>query len=275
MGAKPLLNVASLSIADTQSGRRLVSDVQLTLSAGSCTAIVGESGSGKTLVCKSLLGLLSPWLRAEGSIDFNGHSLLTLREAEWRSVRGSDIGFIMQDAASAFDPLYTIGSQFDETLAQSGIKDGGERLGRMREMLARVQLREPDSVLKKYPYQLSGGMLQRVTIALSLAREPALIVADEPTTSLDSITQYDVIQQFIRLQTESLSAMVFVSHDLALVRELAQRVVVMKEGRVVEQGETALLFASPSHDYTRSLIETRRRLSQPLNRLLGRVANAS
>ena len=275
MGAKPLLNVASLSITDTQSGRRLVSDVQLTLDVGRCTAIVGESGSGKTLVCKSLLGLLPPWLHAEGEIGFNGRSLLTQREAEWRNVRGREIGLIMQDAASAFDPLYTVGSQFEETLAQSGIKDHGQRLERMREMLGRVQLREPDTVLKKYPHQLSGGMLQRVMIALSLAREPSLLVADEPTTSLDSITQYDVIQRFIRLRTESRSAMIFVSHDLALVRELAQHVVVMKEGRVVEQGDTASLFESASHDYTRSLIETRRRLSQPLNRLLGRVSNAS
>lgn len=275
MGTEPLLHVASLSVTESQSGRRLVNDVGLTLAAHGCTAIVGESGSGKTLLCKSLLGLLPPGLRAEGEVTFNGRSLLLLRESEWRDLRGSEIGLIVQDAASAFDPLYTVGNQFEETLSQRGIKNGGVRLALMREMLGKLQLRDPDAVLKKYPHQLSGGMLQRVMIALTLACEPRLIVADEPTTSLDGITQYDVIQQFIRLRTESGSAMIFVSHDLALVRELAQRVVVMKEGRVVEQGETARLFASPSHDYTRSLIETRRRLSRPLNRLLGRVADAS
>ncbi|MBP2850438.1 ABC transporter ATP-binding protein [Dickeya oryzae] len=264
-----LLDVNRLSVADKRTGNLLVQDVTLALHRGCCTAIVGESGSGKTLLCKSLLGLLPPWLHASGEAMFNGCDIQHLSPKAWLSLRGRQIALIMQDAPSAFDPLYTVGNHLDETLRQHTSLPRAQRRARAERMLDSVGLREVDSVLAAYPHQLSGGMLQRVMIAIALALQPALIIADEPTASLDSITQFDIVQQFIGLQTCTQSAMLFVSHDLALVRALAQFVVVMKDGRVIEQGETERVFTCPEQDYTRTLLDTRRRLSQAFHRIMG------
>ncbi|ATO32578.1 Oligopeptide transport ATP-binding protein OppD [Dickeya dianthicola] len=265
-----LLEINRLAVADTRNGRVLLSDMTLTLPERGCTAIVGESGGGKSLLCKSLLGLLPPWLRVSGETVFRGRDLQRLSSKEWLTVRGKQIALIMQDAASAFDPLYTVGNHLDETLTRHTALTRVQRRVRAQDLLGNVGLRDAAELLAKYPHQLSGGMLQRVMIAIALASQPALIIADEPTTSLDGITQYHIVQQFIRLQKNADSAMLFVSHDLALVRALAQYVVVMKDGRIVEQGETERVFAHPEQDYTRGLIDTRRRLSRAFNQLMGK-----
>ncbi|WP_033577609.1 ABC transporter ATP-binding protein [Dickeya chrysanthemi] len=264
-----LLDINRLAITDKRTGCRLLEGVTLKLHAGCCTAIVGESGSGKTLLCKSLLGLLPPWLQVSGEMMFNGNDLRCLSSQAWRAIRGRRMALIMQDAPGAFDPLYTIGNHFDESLRRHGALTRAQRRACALAQLARVGLRDATAVLAAYPHQLSGGMLQRVMIAIALVSQPALIIADEPTASLDSMTQYDIVQQFIELQKQHDSAMVFVSHDLALVGALAQQVVVMKDGRVVEQGGTERVFTHPEQDYTRHLIDTRRRLSAAFHRIMG------
>ncbi|MEI7185966.1 ABC transporter ATP-binding protein [Dickeya dianthicola] len=265
-----LLEINRLAVSDTRNGRVLLSDMTLTLPERGCTAIVGESGGGKSLLCKSLLGLLPPWLRVSGETVFRGRDLQRLSSKEWLTVRGQQIALIMQDAASAFDPLYTVGNHLDETLTRHTALTRAQRRVRAQDLLGDVGLRDTAELLAKYPHQLSGGMLQRVMIAIALALQPAFIIADEPTASLDCITQYEIVQQFIHLQKNADSAMLFVSHDLALVRALAQYVVVMKDGRIVEQGETERVFAHPEQDYTRGLIDTRRRLSRAFNQLMGK-----
>ncbi|WP_448623119.1 ABC transporter ATP-binding protein [Dickeya fangzhongdai] len=263
-----LLEINRLSVADTRKGRILLNDITLTLHERCCTAVVGESGGGKSLLCRSVLGLLPPWLRVSGETVFRGCDLQQLSSNAWLTIRGKQIALIMQDAVSAFDPLYTVGNHLDETLKRHTPLTRAQRRARAKEMLENVGLRDAAELLAKYPHQLSGGMLQRVMIAIALASQPALIIADEPTTSLDGITQYHIVQQFIRLQKSSHSAMLFASHDLALVRALAQYVVVMKDGRIVEQGETERIFAHPEQDYTRGLIDTRRRLSLAFNQVM-------
>ncbi|UAY97685.1 ATP-binding cassette domain-containing protein [Dickeya dadantii] len=265
-----LLDINRLAVSDARTGCVLLNDINLMLHERCCTAIVGESGSGKSLLCKSLLGLLSPWLRVSGETVFRGRDLQRLSSTAWLTIRGKQMALIMQDAVSAFDPLYTVGNHLDETLKRHTPLTGAQRRDRANTLLENVGLRDVAELLAKYPHQLSGGMLQRVMIAIALASEPALIIADEPTTSLDCITQYQIVQQFIQLQKSGDSAMLFVSHDLALVRALAQYVVVMKDGRIVEQGETERVFAHPEQDYTRGLIETRRRLSLAFNQIMGK-----
>ncbi|RNM06341.1 ABC transporter ATP-binding protein [Dickeya undicola] len=265
-----VLEINRLSVADTQKNRVLLNDITLTLHERCCTAVVGESGGGKSLLCRSVLGLLPPWLRVSGETVFRGCDLQQLSSKTWLTIRGKQIALIMQDAVSAFDPLYTVGNHLDETLKQHTALTRAQRRARAKAMLENVGLRDATALLAKYPHQLSGGMLQRVMIAIALASQPALIIADEPTSSLDSMTQYHIVQQFIHLQKNSHSTMLFASHDLALVRALAQYVVVMKDGRIVEQGETERVFTHPEQDYTRSLIDTRRRLSAAFHQVMGK-----
>ncbi|WP_226860700.1 ATP-binding cassette domain-containing protein [Dickeya dianthicola] len=195
-----LLEINRLAVSDTRNGRVLLSDMTLTLPERGCTAIVGESGGGKSLLCKSLLGLLPPWLRVSGETVFRGRDLQRLSSKEWLTVRGRQMALIMQDTASAFDPLYTVGNHLDETLKRHTALTHAQRRARAQELLGNVGLRDAAELLAKYPHQLSGGMLQRVMIAIALALQPALIIADEPTASLDCITQYEIVQQFIHLQ---------------------------------------------------------------------------
>ncbi|PHI32713.1 ABC transporter ATP-binding protein [Budvicia aquatica] len=263
-----LLQVKGLSVYDSRYQRTLVNDIHFSLKRHDCIAIVGESGSGKSLLCKSIIGLQSRWLNISGEVQFQRVNLLTLSANQWTAIRGKQIGFVMQDAMSAFDPLYSIGNQITETLSHHFTLSPNELMDRARTLLSNMQLHNIDELWKKYPHQLSGGMLQRVMIALTLASEPVLIVADEPTTSLDCITQYEIIRQFAQWRIEKSTSMIFVTHDLALVRELAQYVVVMKDGHIVEQGITDKIFDAPAHNYTRHLIDTRRRLSQKFNRLI-------
>ncbi|SLM62551.1 MULTISPECIES: ATP-binding cassette domain-containing protein [Dickeya] len=264
---QPLLSVNNLSVIDRHSGAVKVSGVQWRLGAHDSLGIVGQSGSGKTLLCRSLLGLLPPNLCARGDIQFNARTLHPSSPEQWRDLRGRQIAFIMQEAMSAFDPLCTLGQQLDETLRWQTTLSRAVRHQRAIAMLTQWRLDNPPALLRSYPHQLSGGMLQRVMMALAFASAPALMIADEPTASLDSVTQYEIVQQLRQQLQASRSALLVVSHDLALVQALARRVIVMKEGRIVEQGETTRVFSSPQHEYTRYLVAMRRRLSQPFLRL--------
>lgn len=224
--------------------------------AGETVALVGESGSGKSVTALSVLKLL-PYPSAShpsGNVYFKGEDLLDSDERDLRRVRGDDITMIFQEPMTSLNPLHTIERQIGEILS---IHQGmGETKARERtlELLNQVGIREPEKRLGAYPHQLSGGQRQRVMIAMSLANEPELLIADEPTTALDVTVQAQILELLSELKTQRGLAMLFITHDLGIVRKFADRVCVMTQGKIVEQGETAELFANPKHDYTKHLL---------------------
>lgn len=264
---EPLVRAEQVSVWHRESGRALVSDVSFTLYPGRCLGIVGESGSGKTLLCRALMGLLPPVLHATGKFFFGSMDMLRLGHEEARRLRGTGMSAILQQAMTAFDPLYTIGAQFRETLQEKLFlgRAKAEDLGRAS--LASVKL--PANVWNKYPHQLSGGMLQRCMIALTLAFQAHLVVADEPTTALDAQNQYGVLQRFARLRRERGMSLIFISHDLGAVQMLADSVLVMHRGRCVESGPAEAVFNAPQHECTRYLVRTRLALTHGFERILG------
>src|ERR1700675_2600148 len=255
---QPLLDVRDLSVAFHQpSGASVAVDhISYEIKRGECVALVGESGSGKSVSALSILKLL-PYPTAShpsGSIRFKGRELLDLPEREMRGIRGNDISIIFQEPMTSLNPLHTIESQIGEILSlHSGI-GGAMARARTLQLLTQVGIPDPESRLKSYPHQLSGGQRQRVMIAMALANEPDLLIADEPTTALDVTVQAQILALLKALQSRLGMAILFITHDLGIVRKLADRVCVMKEGRIVEQDAVARVFSSPQHPYTRELL---------------------
>ncbi len=257
-----------MQVREQASGRLLVADSSFSLSAGSCLAIVGESGSGKSLTCRALMRLRQPGLAQSGKIMLNGSEISGLPERELNKLRGRRMCMIMQNGMRAFDPGSTLGRQL-RAIAQRHYGWGRTDTDhRMRQALSAVGLSDPAAVLRSYAHELSGGMLQRVMIAVALVLEPDVILADEPTTALDAVVQYEVVQQLKKLRARTGCAMIIVSHDLAVVRHLADEMLVMKNGRIVESGETSQLFAHAKHPYTRELIEAKEPLTLRFHQLL-------
>ena len=267
----PVLTINNLRITDKRSGLELVNGISFSVPANRCLGLVGESGSGKSLTCKAIMGVLDPWLEAGGEIIFDGIDLMRLSDQGMRAIRGARIGLIIQEAQSAFNPLYKIGGQMIETL-RTHQKLTEEQARHLAERsLAGLLFNDPKSVMLKYPHQLSGGMLQRVMGAVTLALNPELIIADEPTSSLDSLSQKEVIDQFQKIKNTEQASLVFVSHDFGVVRRLADQIVVLKHGRVVEQGLTADVFGHPAEAYTQSLVAAHTALSERFRDMTGRM----
>jgi microcin C transport system ATP-binding protein len=254
----PLVQVRDLSVAfrsgDTTS--LAVKGVSFEINKGETVALVGESGSGKTVSALSIMRLL-PYPAAShpsGEIIYNGKDLLKVSEAEMRDIRGARISIIFQEPMTSLNPLHTIEKQVGEVLKlHRGMDDKAIR-ARVLELLRRVGLRDPEKRLSAFPHQLSGGQRQRVMIAMALANEPDLLIADEPTTALDVTIQAQILELLKELQSELGMAMLLITHDLGIVRKMAERVYVMNNGKVVEEGKTADIFADPKHPYTRHLI---------------------
>lgn len=258
-----LLNVIDLKVIDSKTKEEIVKGVSFSLEKNKCLGIVGESGSGKSMTTKAILGLINSNLKIEGEVIFNKNiNLLNAKKEELRKIRGQRICMILQDSMSAFDPLYTIGYQMIETLIENkGIsKQKAKKIS--LEALEKILINEPKEVIKKYPHQLSGGMLQRCMIALALSMEPDIIIADEPTTALDSINQREVVEEFKRLRELTGTSLIFISHDLGVVKHLAEDILVMKMGEQVEYDNAKEVFSNPKHEYTKYLIETRIELSK-------------
>ncbi|AEA23983.1 ABC transporter ATP-binding protein [Pseudonocardia benzenivorans] len=254
-----LLRVRDLSVhtGDTT----LVSGVDLRLDRGATLGVVGESGSGKSLTCRSILGILPPGLRnGDGTVvEFDGTDLRGLDERGWREYRGTRIGAVFQDPASYLNPSIGVGAQLAEVLrVRVGL---GRRAARDRavELLADMGLRDPARVYRQYPFELSGGMLQRVLIAVAISAEPDLLIADEATTALDVTVQAEVLDLLADLRDRTGLALLLVSHDLAVVAQVCDEVIVMRDGAVVERGRAGDVLAAPSHPYTRSLIDAHTR----------------
>ncbi len=236
---------------------RAVDDVSFDIPAGATVAVVGESGCGKSVTSLSILRLIQPPGRiASGQVLFEGRDLVTLPEREMRAVRGARIAMIFQEPMSSLNPVYTVGDQIIESLVIHQKRSKRDAWNRAVELLGLVGIPSPETRAKAYPHQLSGGMRQRVMIAIALACEPKLLIADEPTTALDVTIQAQILELLASLRTRLGMAVMLITHDLGLVAEFAEQVVVMYAGRVVERATVKQLFRSPQHPYTRGLLRS-------------------
>jgi peptide/nickel transport system ATP-binding protein len=257
MSELPLLSVRHLTTGFDQDGRFLpaVIDVTFNVNAGETLCIVGESGSGKSLTALSIMRLIDPPGRiASGRIFFKGRDLLWQSERDMQQVRGAEIGLIFQEPMTALNPVFTIGNQIEETLRIHGRATRRTAREHTVELLASVSVPEPERRAREYPHQLSGGLRQRALIALALACQPALLIADEPTTALDVTIQAQILDLLRELQRRMGLALLLITHDLGVVAEMADRVAVMYAGRIVEEAPVKELFDSPKHPYTRGLM---------------------
>lgn len=249
--AKLLLQVDHLTIQHDQ--QVLVHDLSFDLSAGQTLAIVGESGSGKSISALAVLGLLSESLQIKGQILINGKQALGNTQAQWREVRGKKIAMIFQEPMTALNPLHKVEKLIGEMLFYSGLNKIQVRQ-KVIDLLTQVGIPEPEQKLKRYPHELSGGQRQRVMIAMALAQDPEILIADEPTTALDVTLQAQVLNLLKSLQTSRNMAMILISHDLNLIKRYSDDVIVMQKGLVKEQGKTNDIFAAPKDDYTKHLL---------------------
>lgn len=265
-----ILEVENLNIWDVKTGNEIIYNSSFHLKQGNCLALVGESGSGKSVTCRSIMRLNKSWFRQSGDILFKGENLNHLSEKEMRKIRGKNLCMILQNGMNAFDPSCVIGVHLKETLAQHFGWNRNEIEGKMKNAMESLMLKNPIDIMNKHPHQLSGGMLQRIMIALALVLEPDIIIADEPTTALDTISQFEVVEQFIKLRERMGCSMIFVSHDLGVVKKIADNVLVMKDGKIIERGNIQTIFTEAQHEYTRYLVSTKEELSNHFKKIMGR-----
>ena len=251
-----VLEVQNLSVSFRQDGRDnpAVKNVSFRVGRGETVALVGESGSGKSVTALSTVSLLPDSATVTGSITYNGQQMVGAPEARLRAVRGNDISFIFQEPMTSLNPLHTLEKQLSESIRLHQGLSGEAVRARILELLHKVGIRDPESRLGAYPHQLSGGQRQRVMIAMALANGPDLLIADEPTTALDVTIQAQILQLLVDLKREEDMSLLFITHDLGIVRRFADRVCVMKDGEIVESGPTAEIFADPQHPYTQMLL---------------------
>jgi oligopeptide/dipeptide ABC transporter ATP-binding protein len=264
-GPEPLLEVDDLRVRFVTHGRRVhaVNGLSYRLEAGRTLAIIGESGSGKSVSSRALMGLLPPTARVTGSARFEGRELLGLSEKQMRRIRGADIAMVFQDPARSLNPTMRIGTQITEAVRAHAKADRKSAHDRAVELLQLVRLPAPERRFHEYPHQLSGGMRQRVMIAIALAGDPKLLIADEATTALDVTTQAQIMELLAELQRRLGTAIVLISHDLGLAASYADDVVVMYAGRAVEYAPADTLFARVRMPYTQALLGAIPRLERP------------
>jgi len=254
---EPLLAIDGLTVEfpSSKGPLRAVDEVSFHIHRGETLGLVGESGSGKSMSALAVIGLVpAPGRISAGSVRFNGRELTGLGEREMRRIRGAGVGFVFQEPMTALNPVFTIGSQLVETLAAHGIATGRAAGEKAVELLEAVRLPDPLKRLRDYPHQLSGGQRQRALIAMALACNPALLIADEPTTALDVTVQAEILDLLREMKSRFGLALLLITHDLGVVAETADRVAVMYAGRIVEQSPVAPIFSDPLHPYTRGLL---------------------
>ena len=250
----PVLSVADLSVRFGDADPPAVNGVSFSVGAGETVALVGESGSGKSVTALSTVGLLPDSARVTGSVRYRGTELIGARRATLRGVRGNDVSFVFQEPMTSLNPLHTLEKQIGESLAiHQGLTGKAARV-RILGLLAKVGIEEPERRLRDYPHLLSGGQRQRVMIAMALANRPNLLIADEPTTALDVTIQAQILDLLAELRESEGMSLLFITHDLGVVRKFAARVYVMQRGEIVESGPTRELFHAPRHPYTRKLL---------------------
>lgn len=252
-----LLEIKNLAIEfhDTVPPTKIVEDISFSMEEGEILGIVGESGSGKTQTALSVMGLLGEHARMpRGEILFQGRDILKMPKEELWSIRGKEIGIVFQEPMTSLNPVMTIGEQVEESMGIHSPYSAQERKAKALAMMKNVELPNPELLYGKYPHQLSGGMRQRVMIAAALVMEPKLLIADEPTTALDVTIQAQILKLLQRINKEQGTAILFISHDLGVIRHLCSRVIVMNRGEAVEQGNVQDIFEHPSMEYTRRLL---------------------
>ncbi|WYP26965.1 ABC transporter ATP-binding protein [Alkalihalobacillus sp. FSL W8-0930] len=260
MEEQEILSVSNLQTdVQTHNGLSpLIKNISFQLEKGKILGIVGESGCGKTITSMSILQLHNKQtMQVQGSIRLKGQELNGLGEKKMRSIRGKEVAFIMQNPMNAFTPVFTIGQQFIETLRTHLSLSKKEAAELAIETMQSVNLKDPKELMKKYPFELSGGMLQRVMIAITASLKPALIVADEPTTALDLSSQLSVLRLLEDVRSTYGTSILLISHDLGVISEMADDVIVMQNGQIVESAPVLTLFDKPTHEYTKRLLRTR------------------
>ncbi|KHF39340.1 ABC transporter ATP-binding protein [Halalkalibacter okhensis] len=270
--SEPILDVADLYVSfQTRNGEvQAVRGVNFTLNKGETLAIVGESGCGKSVTAQSIMRLIPepPGKIKQGSIKLKGNDLTTYTEKQMRKVRGSDIGMIFQDPMTSLNPVLTIGEQISESLLKNPNLTKSEVEEKVIKILKLVGIANPKERLKQYPHQFSGGMRQRIMIAMALVNEPQVLIADEPTTALDVTIQAQIIDLFKDIQKRTGIAIILITHDLGLVAQIADRINVMYAGRVIESGQVKEIFYHPQHPYTKGLLKSVPRLNDDRNQPL-------
>ena len=254
-----ILKVENLNVTLTyrKTSKKLVENVNFEVHPGECLGILGESGSGKSMTVKSILGLLDKNFHVSGSAVFDGHDLLKESKEELRRLRGSRITMVLQNPMTCFDPLYRIGNQMAETFAAHTAWNAQEIRTCCLKILDQMQILNGEEVLEKYPHQLSGGMLQRIMIGIAMALQPELLIADEPTTAIDAVTQYEILEEFVRIKKNKNTAMLFITHDLGAISKVADRILVMNSGQIVDSGDFEHIRNHSQDPYPRFLIEKR------------------
>ncbi len=269
----PALALRGLTISYRAADRELelITGVSLDIRPGEIVCLVGESGSGKTLTGRAIMGLLrrNPRMRVSGAVTFGGRDLTALPEAKLRRIRGGQIGMIFQDPVAALDPVIRVGDQIAEAIAAHGGPSGRRAVrDRMTELLSQVGITDPELRARQFPHELSGGMCQRVLIAIALAGNPSLLIADEPTTALDVTIQAQVLDLLARLRTERGMSILLITHDMGIAAQMADRVVVMYAGTVTEAAPVEAFFARPGHPYSLGLVQAVPRVDAPRARRL-------
>lgn len=262
----PLLNVINLTVTlcnkTTNHQHQLLHNLSFTLNRNQCLAVIGESGSGKTIMSKAIIGLCPQEFNLSGEVIFQHQNLLTLpkNDACWSQIRGRRIAMIPQNSLNAFNPLLSIGTQIEETLKQHLILSKSQLLAQINHVLEKVALPDYSHLAKKYPHEISGGMLQRITIALAFILKPDIIIADEPTSSIDWLTKKEVLVFFKQLLNDHQTALLLITHDFAEANELSDHLIVLKQGKIVETGATKQILSHPQHTYTQNLLNARNKL---------------
>ena len=254
-GIYMLLSIKNLAVTYGNNPNPTIAGVNLDLAEGEIVSIVGESGSGKTTVIRALLGVLPNTGRvSEGSITFDGQDLLGLSTKDWLDLRGNHIAMIFQDSGNMMNPIQTIGKQFVEFIQLHSTMSKQEAEAKAIEMLALTNLPHPEAIMKSYPFELSGGMRQRVGIAMAITFSPKLLLGDEPTSALDVTTQAQIVEELLRINRENKTSMIIVTHNIGVAAHMSDKIMVMKQGAVVEYGTAEEIIRNPQAEYTKQLL---------------------